>query len=458
MKRFIISVFACMLSLAAFSQNYTADWDSIDSRPVPEWFQDAKFGIFIHWGVYSVPSYSPAEHDGLSDVYGRYAEHYWARLRTSNKVFMDFHERVYGKNTDYRDFVKDFNAEMYEPDFWAELFKEAGAKYVVLTSKHHEGFCLWPSKYSWNWNAGDVGPHRDLLGDLTAAVRAKGLRMGYYYSLLEWDNPLYSKETLNQYIDQHMFPQMKELVETYHPDVIWPDGEWDYTSDKLRSTEFLQWLYNESSVKDEVVVNDRWGSETRSKHGGFFTSEYGLVHNAQSDGMEFTRPWEENRGIGGSYGFNRNERLEDYMSSEGLVHMLINRVARGGNFLLNIGPTADGRIPVIMQQRLRDMGAWLKVNGEAIYGTRKWDKAPAVDDKTSVFFTSKDDALYVILTEWPDKPVTIKGVKGARKLTMLGSDAKVNWSRSGDTLTIKSVSMHSPADLPCDYAWVIKIQ
>ena len=248
-------------------KTYQNNWESVDSRPVPAWFEDAKFGIFIHWGLYSVPAYSPTGRDKVG-VYDRYAEWYWRRWQEPNKVqkyFTDFHTKQFGADAKYQDFVKNFKAEMFQPDEWAQLFENAGAKYVVLTSKHHEGFTLWPSKQSWNWNAMDVGPHRDLLGDLTKSVKNKNIKMGYYYSLLEWYNPLYKKETLNEYIDQHMFPQMKDLVNTYHPDLVWTDGEWDYTSDKLRSTEFLSWLYNDSPVKNSVVVNDRWGKETRSK-------------------------------------------------------------------------------------------------------------------------------------------------------------------------------------------------
>lgn len=457
---FLLLTALFLLPCMTKAQPYRADWASIDSRPVPSWFEDAKFGIFIHWGLYSVPAYSPAERDGVS-IYDRYAEHYWRRWvnpGANQHYFTEFHNKTYGENFKYEDFVQYFKAEMYEPTEWARIFDEAGAKYVVLTSKHHEGFCLWPSQYSWNWNAVDVGPHRDLLGDLTTAVRDRGLKMGYYYSLLEWFHPLYKKETLNDYLDQHMFPQMKELVETYAPDVVWTDGEWDYSSEDLRSVEFLQWLFNESRVKESVVINDRWGKETRSLHGGFYTTEYDLVHEGSSTDMAFSKPWEECRGIGGSFGFNRNEYLDEYSTSEQLVHMLINKVARGGNLLLNIGPTADGRIPVIMQQRLKDMGSWLKVNGEAIYGTRKWDKAPQVKADTKVFYTKKDDALYVIMTSWSKDPITVKGITGVKDVTMLGYKGKVSYSASGSSLTIKPVKISSPDDIPCPYAWTFKVR
>jgi alpha-L-fucosidase len=441
-------------------KNYDATWESIDSRPVPAWFEDAKFGIFIHWGLYSVPAYSPTGRDKVG-VYDRYAEHYWRRLlspSSSQQFFIDFHNRVYGPNFKYEDFVQEFKAEMFQPEEWAERFKDAGAQYVVLTSKHHEGFALWPSQFAWNWNAVDVGPHRDLLGDLTTAVRNKGIRMGYYYSLLEWFNPLYKTETLEKYVDDHMIPQMKELVTRYQPDIVWTDGEWDYPSAELKSTQFLQWLYNESPVKETVAVNDRWGKETRGKHGGYYTTEYDLVHSGSAENVQFERPWEECRGIAGSFGYNRNELLEDYSTSEELVHILINKVERGGNLLLNIGPTADGRIPEIMQQRLSDMGLWLKVNGEAIYGTRKWEKAPPVTPETTVYFTKKGKDIYVILTKWNQKPIVVEGIRNVRAVSMLGYKGKIKYSLSGNKLQITPAAITSPGDIPCPYAWVYKIE
>ena len=285
------------------------------------------------------------------------------------------------------------------------------------------------------------------------AVRSEGLRMGYYYSLYEWFNPLY-KSDVTKYVDEHMIPQMKDLVNSYKPDILWTDGEWDHPSEVWKSTEFLAWLYNESPVKNEVVVNDRWGKETRSVHGGIYTTEYDMVHaDVMSDVL--THPWEECRGIGGSFGYNRNENLESYSSSEELVHILIDKVARGGNLLLNVGPTADGRIPVIQQQRLKDMGDWLRVNGEAIYGTRIWDSA-ALAKMSNVHYTTKGNDLYVICTKFPEKPFTINGIKSAR-ITMLGFNGKVSAKSTGKGFTI-TPPVVTPANKPCDYAWVFKLE
>jgi alpha-L-fucosidase len=182
-----------------------------------------------------------------------------------------------------------------------------------------------------------------------------------------------------------------------------------------------------------------------------------LVHDQNAQGKKIEHPWEECRGIGGSFGYNRNENLKDYETSESLVHILIDKVARGGNLLLNIGPTADGRIPVIMQQRLKDMGDWLAVNGESIYGTHAWDKSPAVGKETTVFFTAKGKDLFVIVTKWQDKPITVSGVSGASNVSLIGFEGKVKYASSGNKLTITPPSI-SPSTNPCQYAWVFKIK
>ena len=231
----------------------------------------------------------------------------------------------------------------------------------MLTSKHHDGFCLWPSAQSWNWNSVDVGPHRDLAGELTEAVKKRGLRMGYS-SLYEWYHPLYRSDPAT-YVENHMLPQIKDLVIRYKPDIVWGDGEWEHPDDVWKSREFLAWLYNESPVKDTVAVNDRWGKGTRSKHGGYYTTEYSQEKLAQ-DGTD--HPWEECRGIGHSFGCNRNERLSHYTTPEKLVHMLVDIVSKGGNLLLDIGPTADVRIRSSWSSVSAKWVEWLKVNGEAI--------------------------------------------------------------------------------------------
>jgi len=461
------------LAQTADTRRYQATWESIDSRPTPAWWSDAKFGIFIHWGVYSVPSFAPK---------GEYAEWYWERIgRTGNpdpeskdaKIRAEtraFHERVYGKEFQYAGFAPQFRAEMFDAEQWADILQRSGAKYVVLVSKHHDGFALWPSREAnetWQrpWNSVVVGPRRDLVGELSAAVRRRNLEMGFYFSLYEWFNPLWVDKQYDAYVERHMIPQFKDLVTRYSPAVIFSDGEWELPSERWRAPELLAWLFNDSPVADKVVVNDRWGKESRHVHGGYYTTEYG----AGLPGA--THPWEENRGIGFSYGYNRNEDSGDYSSGRKLLLTLIDTVSRGGNLLLNIGPTADGRVPVEMQERLAYLGNWLAVNGEAIYGTRvfrdgaqwtdgrrqevdtstnyraKYDvealtlrPAPG-DARKQVLFTRKERTLYAILPVYPAGDLTIRdlGLAKDARISLLGNGhGNVAWRRRGNDIVIST--------------------
>jgi alpha-L-fucosidase len=252
-----------------------------------------------------------------------------------------------------------------------------------------------------------------------------------------------------------MIPQLEELVMTYRPAVIFGDaGEWDRTAEEWKTMDFLAWLYNHAPNKDEVVVNDRFGKDMPGRHGDYYSSEY-----EDAEGVGTSHPWEESRGIGGSYGFNRGENIDDYNTSEELVHELVDIVSRGGNLLLNVGPTADGRIPVIMQQRLVDIGEWLKVNGDAIYGTLPWEGSELNRQKQkSVYFTKKGNDLFVICTQWPQKEFKIEGIVGADKtnISLLGYGGAVDWQFSKDGVLIQLPDLN-PATEPCDYAWVFKI-
>ncbi len=357
MKRLIIAL--CLaFSAINLSSQVLPTWESINQRGYPEWFSDAKLGIFIHWGVYSVPAFASKE---------GYAEWYYRGLMT-NDDRKAFQERVYGKDFQYEDFVPMWKAELWNPDEWAELFKKSGAKYVLLVSKHHDGYCLWPSQYAPGWNSVETGPHRDICGELTEAVRRQGLKMGFYYSLPEWKSDIHRwyvdpDDSIAEYVDTHMIPQLKELVTAYKPTVLFTDGEWRNSAEQWHATELISWYYN--TVGDEAIVNDRCGN---GQQHGFRTPEY-------SAGITLTdRPWAECRGLGRSFGLNRNEPLENYLTSEELIRHFCVLVAAGGGMTLNVGPAADGKIPLLQQERLLDLGKWLKINGEAIYGTRPYKK------------------------------------------------------------------------------------
>lgn len=336
------------------SQKTEPNWESLKSRPYPQWFRDAKLGIFIHWSISSVPSWSGKE---------QYAEWFLRGILTGDSGRLQFQDKTFGKNWKYEDYAPLMKGELFNANQWADLFKRAGACYVVLVAKHHDGYCLWPSKYAKGWNTVDVGPKRDIVGELTNAVKASGLRMGLYYSLPEWNNPLYrwgfdKPEKVTRYVEEHMIPQFKELISTYKPSLIFSDGEWDHPASTWHSVELISWYYN--NVAPDGIVNDRWGG---GSEGGFRTPEYssGLTNS--------DRPWAEVRGLGRSFGLNRNEPIEDYMTPEDLIHFFVKAVANGGGIILNVGPYADGQIPLLQQERLLQLGEWLKVNGEAIYGS-----------------------------------------------------------------------------------------
>ncbi len=443
---------------------YEKNWESMDSRPLPEWYDQAKLGIFVHWGLFAVPAYAPKRKD-VDSTGLAYSEWYGWQVAEKYPPYYDFHKKVYGENFRYEDFAGQWKAEMFDADKWAKLFKRAGAKYVVLVSKHHDGFCMWPSYYSWNWNSVDIGPHRDIVGELMQAADRNGLRRGLYYSLLEWFHPVMkeaaddpAKADIPRYAREKMIPQLKELVETYRPNILFTDGEWGYESSKWQSLDFLTWLYNESSVRDEIVTNDRWGSDTRGVHGGYLSCEYGEVNSNAVDEQSAQQnlamhKWEENRSIGASFGYNRNEDVEDYLSENELITLLVDTVSRGGNLLLNVGPCADGTIAPLIQERLIQLGRWMDVCSEAIYGTTA---ARDLKLPEGVKATAKGDDLYLFFSRWPKDEVRIDGITPGAAVSLLGSDVTVDTRFEGDTLIFK-VPLLPPDEVPCRHIYTFKI-
>ncbi|XP_064599860.1 alpha-L-fucosidase-like [Liolophura sinensis] len=447
---FVVEVF---LLVAVVKCQYKPTWESLDARPLPAWYDEAKFGIFIHWGVFSVPSF-------------RSEWFWWDSQGVNDSDVVAFMKSNYPPTFTYPDFAPTFKAEFFNPEQWADVIQASGARYVVLTSKHHEGFTNWPSKVSWNWNSMDTGPHRDLVGDLAAAIRNQtSVIFGLYHSLFEWFNPLYLQDKQNNWTTQDFVKEKTEvelfdLINTYKPDLLWSDGEWEAPASYWNSQQFLAWLYNDSPVKDTIVTNDRWGARTLCKHGGYYTCS-----DRFNPGVLQKHKWENAMTLDTkSWGFRRNAPLTDYLDMENLTQILAETISCGGNLLMNIGPTADGRIVPIFEERLRQMGAWLKVNGEAIYGSQPWTFQN--DTVTpGVWYTMAkrvaSTAVYAIVLDWPDGDILyLASVSPSLQtnVTLLGYLGTFDWRRP-ESGGIEIIIPPIPAShMPCKWAWVFRFE
>ena len=466
---------------------YRPDKNSVSQHIVPDWYHDAKLGIFIHWGLFSVPAFAIAGRDYIEsskkeDHYANnpYAEWYLNALRIPDSPTQKFHIESYGKDFSYDDFIPMFNNEIekWNPGEMAELFKKAGAQYVVLVTKHHDGFLLWPSEYP-NPNKENYHANRDICGELSNAVKGKGMKMGFYYSgVLDWSfnpNPITSEKSsvLNQlmpfgyvkYANDHWY----ELIDKYEPMILWNDIGYPWGTNVY---EIFAYFYNKFP---EGVINDRWlqmkeevitaiqsmpddivrsagsnilkweermlkrkkNKRTRVRkpvHYDFITPEYRTFN------VILDQKWELTRGIGNSFGYNKLETEDDYMTSEELIRMFVDIVSKNGNLLLNVGPMADGTIPEIQKQRLLDLGNWLTENGEAIYGTRPWERAEGTTlDGVEVRFTQNREALFIILLDKPkENKLTVKSLKieKSSRVILLCIGENLDWKQEGENLTI----------------------
>lgn len=459
---------------------YKPTWASLETRPIPEWFDEARIGIFIHWGVFSVPGFVGVGTKGLAEWFWWYwkvqqveplpdpeqneklqgaIEH----RKEAIESVQTFMKNNYPPTWKYTDFASQFTAEFFEPEKWAEIFKASGAKYVVLTSKHHDGFTLWGSRKSWNWNSVDVGPRRDLVGDLGKAVRDAGLHYGLYHSLYEWFNPIYNEDrrsnfTTQNFLREKVTPELMDLVTKYKPDVLWSDGHFEAPSSYWNSTQFLAWLFNESPVKDHVVTNDRWGTDANCKYGSFLDCD-----DRYNPGKKMPKKWENCFTLDHeSWGYRRNAKLIDYYDMDQLTELLAQTISYGGNLLMNIGPTPDGRIAPIYEERLRQFGAWLGVNGEAIYTTEVWH-TPQDPGNDAVYYTKEKgspDTIYAILLEWPKDDLlrlTAPKLSPSTQVIWLGyhgDELTFHSEESGVVIKLPKISL---SEVPCQYAWVFRM-
>jgi len=427
----------------AAEPDYTPDPASLARHQVPRWFEDAKLGFFIHWGPYSVPAYAPPS-DGIG-----YAEWYWSELNRPGSPTQQHQRDVYGEEFPYDRFIEQWKAERFDPDAWLRLFEQGGAKYFVQVTKHHDGVALFDTATTGR-DTVELGPHRDFVRELfDAAERGDyGLKRGLYYSLPEWFHPLdttfaqgpprnpftgepvpYTGYTpISSYVDEHQYPQMLELIDHYDPDILWCD-----IGGANRSNEVMAHFFNQAKNRPdpkEVTVDNRCGNGIYD----FTTPEYSVEPDINP------AKWEATRGLGRSFGYNAEEGPDDYLSANELIDSFVDIVSKNGNLLLNLGPKADGTIPEIQAERVRALGEWLDVNGEAIYGSRYWRQAEDDDTNVPVRYTVNGESLYATALEWPGRELRLGAdiaVERSTRITLLGAGSKpLRWRQEDGALVV----------------------
>lgn len=468
--------------------NYLPGHESLRRHQVPDWYHDAKLGIFVHWGLYSVPGWAPLT-GSLNEVLAEkgceywfannsYAEWYRNSMQIAGSPTMEYHLSTYGTDFAYDDFIPEFKFAIqgWNPEAWASLFARAGAKYIVLTTKHHDGFLLWPSASPNPYREGYFS-ERDIVGELAEAVRDQGMRFGVYYSGgLDWTfqdpvirnvGDLFTAIPVGaehaSYADTHW----RELIELYRPEVLWNDIGYPAGADLF---ELFAFYYNRVP---EGVVNNRWGQSVEEGMLGMTGNEALDRQMLEKTHFDFTTPeyktlaaatelkWESTRGIGYSFGYNRQEDVatDHLLTVDELVDMLADITSKNGNLLLNVGPRADGTIPEAQAERLEGLGEWLAVNGEAIFDTRPWTRAEGQADMGAVRvrFTQNPgrDRLYAILLDRPaGEQVTIASltVRAGTKIRLLRKDAELEYAQEGENLKI-----YMPWGLQVSSAYVLRI-
>jgi alpha-L-fucosidase len=469
---------------------FRPDWESLQKYEVPEWYKDAKFGIFIHWGVYAVPAFGNEWYP--RNMYREESEEYRHHVRTYGPV----------DRFGYKDFVPMFKAEHFDPAAWARLFKDAGAKYVVPVAEHHDGFAMYDSSLS-DWTAAKMGPHRDVIGELAKAVRAEGLRFGasshrvehnfflgvgrqiasdindpryaaFYGPAHNWLEAKQGTPLSNDFTyvsaawTADWLARSSEIVEKYHPDIMYFDWWIGHPAVRADLTRFAAFYYN-SSLKfgDHVgVINYK----------DYAIQEHSAVLDLERGQLGEIRPlyWQTDTSVGNkSWGYIKDDTFK---TPEFVVKQLIDIVSKNGNLLLNIGPRSDGTIPEEVQAVLQEVGSWLKVNGEAIYGTRPWkiygegptkvasgsfhDTDTAGYTAADFRFTRKGNTLYAIELGWPlggeavirSLASSARGGPRIKAVGLLGCDAKIAFQQQPDGLRVQL-----PPQAPGKYAYAFRI-
>ncbi len=492
------------------------EWGSLDAHPMAEWFEDAKLGIFLDWGPWSVAGWA-AKRSNIGTG-GSYPD--WYEFLMGN-YYEDYHDAVWGHDFRRDDFLPLLTGSAFDAEVFARLAEETGAKYLVPFARHHAGWTMWESRYTRR-NAKEMGPRRDIFHELATACRGRDLKLGLYFSICEWEYPaildrqingwdastsllgtwrneltftnwrpeatsFYSKQMnglasgkipVRDYFADYLVPLFKEAVDRFDPDLVWWDGGWNTTTDLNRTREMSAYLYNRAHGRKDVVINDRAGLSMSdedaerlrkyldegdaakadrlmrtSQHGDYATREYN-----SGEGEATARKWEICRSISPAFGFNWQDDEASSLTSESLIRMFVGIVANNGNLLLVLGPDGTGKLPEIQERRLRDLGEWLRVNGEAIYGTRPWRVASDAD----MYFTrSKDGAVvYVHVTAWPGTELVVRGLRAApaSAVTMLGVVTPLQWTQNGPDVEIRLPgALQAPGNRPCESVWVFRV-
>lgn len=485
--------------------NYQADWESLKQHKTPDWFLDAKFGIYCHWGPYSVPEYE-------NEWYA-----HWMYVNENNpeakngkpSKFYNHHVQTYGTldKFGYKDFIPMFKAEKFDPAEWAELFKNAGAQFAGPVSEHADGFAMWDSDLT-KWDAKDMGPKRDIMGELAKEIRKRDMKfiatfhrqwlLGWFPT---WDettdasNPeyaglygpkmkrgdfIYPRSThdidsnLEKYypladenFNKEWLARLKEIINKYDPDMVWFDNKMDVIGEEYRK-EFLQYYYNHAEKNNQEVV-----STYKFYDFAEGSAVLDLERARMSEKKDF--PWLTDDSIDWkSWSHISNP---EYKSTNRLIDFLVDVVSKNGAVLLNITPKANGEIPETVKERLLEMGNWLKVNGEAIYGTRTFkiygegdakvveghlsEKSNADNTAKDVRFTTKGNTLYAIVLDWPkDNELIIHSLKQGndlykldiKSIELLGHDGDLNFKTDSDGLKITL-----PKSKPGNHAFSFKI-
>ena len=467
---------------------FRPDWQSLQKYEVPEWYKDAKFGIFIHWGAYSVPAFGN--------------EWYPRNMYLEGSPEYRHHIATYGSpdKFGYKEFIPMFKAEHFDPAAWADLFKNAGAKYVVPVAEHHDGFAMYDSGLS-DWTAAKMGPHRDTTGELAKAVRAVGLRFGVSSHRVEhnfflgvgreiqsdvndpqdaafygpahtwvapWGAPLSSDFTYvsSAWADDWL-ARGAELVEKYQPDIVYFDWWIGQPSIRANLTRFAAFYYNRALKYGDHVGVINYKDYAMQEHSAVLDLERGQLGDIRP------LPWQTDTSVSNkSWGYIENDTFK---SPEFVVHQLIDIVSKNGNLLLNIGPRSDGTISEPVRQTLLGVGGWLAINGEAIYGTRPWrsyGEGPTKvaagsfhDTDTENYtaedfrFTTKGEVLYVIGLAWPANGGAVirslaptLGSESVQSVALLGGDAQLQFEQRADGL-----HLHLPPQAPTQYAYALRV-